>query len=223
MSALLRLDASVLNTLEKATARYSLHVQDAAEYLTERAITEASWTSYRLGVVPADPEPGHELWVGRLAIPYITRAGVVAMKFRCIQHKDCKQATPKCTKYYGLTGAAGRPRLFNPNALFDTSSFVAICEGEIDAMVLHAQCGVPAVGYPGVSTWEKHRFWTRCFKDYDKVFVMADGDKPGQDSAKAVASSLDNATVIHLPEGMDTNSLYALEGRAGIRRRLGLV
>lgn len=218
----MRLDSSALSILEKATARYSQHIGEAAEYLGKRAITEASWTSFRLGVVPADPEPGHELTVGRLAIPYITRAGVVGIKFRCMQHEDCKMAPIKHAKYLGLTGRAGHPRLYNPNAFFDSSPAIAVCEGEIDAMVLHGQCGIPAVGYPGTSAWGQNKFWTRCFSGYDRVLVLADGDDAGREAAKGVARSLDNATVIHLPDGEDTNSLYAREGAEGIKKRLGL-
>ncbi len=51
----------------------------------------------RLGVV-AEPEVGHEQYQGRLAIPYVTKSGVVDLRFRSLN----PAVEPK---YMGLTGA----------------------------------------------------------------------------------------------------------------------
>ncbi len=204
--------------LEEATARYSQNVGDAAAYLTQRGVSPDSWTSFRLGVVPADsPAPGHELYTGRLSIPYLTRAGIAAIKFRCIKDHDCKEAN--CTKYLGLDGVG--LRLFNPAAFFARSAFIVLVEGEVDTITLDGEMGIPTVGFPGVKAWDAHPYWARCFAGYGGVYVIADGDDVGRAAAKDIAKTVDGKPV-YLPDGQDTNSLYVTEGADALRRRLGL-
>jgi len=33
-------------------------------------------------------------------------------------------------------------------------NFIAVCEGEIDAITLSYSCGIPAVGVPGANAWK---------------------------------------------------------------------
>lgn len=215
----MRQSVSSKKLLEEATTRYSRHVGDAGEYLTRRGLSPGSWISFRLGVVPADsPAPGHESFIGRLSIPYLTRAGVVSMKFRCIKPHDCKESN--CVKYLGLDGVP--LRLFNPEAFFARSTYIILLEGEIDAMTLSAEMGLPAVGYPGVQSWNRHPYWARCFAGYDRVIVPADGDEAGRAAAKDMAHAIDNGVRVLYPDGYDTNSLYVAEGPDALRRRLGV-
>ena len=51
----------------------------------------------RFGVVE-EPEIGHEAFIGRLCIPYITKSGVVDLRFRSLN----PAVEPK---YMGMTGA----------------------------------------------------------------------------------------------------------------------
>lgn len=170
----------------------------------------------RLGVV-TDPDPGHELATGRLSIPYVTRAGVVDIKFRCLKHTDCK--AEGCVKYLALPNSESH--LYNVAAFFVVSDVIAVCEGELDTDVLHYEIGVPAVGCPGVQRWQPH--FSRCFSDYGRVIVPADGDEAGKDFVGRVSRELGpSALPIYLPTGHDVNSLYLAEGKDGLLARLGL-
>ena len=204
-------------SLGKAAAKYALNLDKAASYLTQRGVSEATAVAAQLGVV-VDPEPGHELVVGRLAIPYITRAGIVDMKFRCLLHEDCKQEG--CVKYLAISGLEGS-RLYNVQAFFEDSPVIALTEGEFDALILNYEVGIPTVGCPGVQRWEDH--FARCFTGYESVLVFADGDTAGRDFAKRVANELLQATVVNLPMGEDVNSVYLTEGPDGLLHRAGLL
>src|SRR5690348_4853437 len=116
---------------------------------------------FRLGLVD-DPVPGHEPYEGRLSIPYLTRTGVVALTFRCVHDHNCKDAGH--SKY--LKPPATPSRLYNTTALFTDKPFVAIAEGELDALTLTMN-GIPAVGVPGASNWR--RYYNRCFEDFNQV------------------------------------------------------
>lgn len=195
--------------LTEATTRYAASIDLAAGYLAGRGIEMSTAHSCQLGVV-VDPELGHEGMVGRLAIPYLSRAGVRTIRFRAMDGGD--------PKYLSLPGV--RPHLYNVEALFERSTFIAITEGELDAAVLTHQCGIPAVGCPGVSSWQDH--FPRLFDGYDRVLIFADGDTPGREFAKRVSHELDNAIVVNLGDGLDVNDLYVLEGLEGLRKRAGL-
>jgi len=153
----------------------------------------------RLGVV-LDPLTGHEQYVNRLAIPYLTKSGVVDIRFRSLGNEE--------PRYMGLTGAT--TRLYNVGAFFRASSYICICEGEIDTITLDYVCGIPAVGVPGVNNWKKH--YTRLLSDFDKVFLFADGDNAGYEFSKSLARELSGLVIIQAPEGEDVNSLYKTHG-----------
>jgi len=162
----------------------------------------------------ADPAPGHEQFVGRLSIPYITPVGVRTIKFRAMNDEP--------TKYLCLPGA--RPRMFNVGALLEDSPVVAICEGELDAAVCSSVVGIPAVGVPGVSSWLAH--FPRMFSGFDRVLVLSDNDdkpdghNPGRDMAQRIANDLDQAVVIQPPKGLDVSSWVLRDGADAVRERL---
>jgi DNA primase len=147
-----------------------------------------------------EPLTGHEAYINRLAIPYITRSGVVDVRFRSLDLSE--------PKYMGMAGAS--THLYNVGSLFRASSYICICEGEIDTITLDAVCGIPAVGVPGVNNWKKH--YTRLLADFDKVFLFADGDNAGTDFGKSLSRELGNLVVVQMPEGEDVNSMYRLHG-----------
>lgn len=204
------------SSLEKATAQYAQLLDEAAGYLSARGVRKETAAAARLGVV-RDPVPGHELFTGRLSIPYLTRAGVVDMKFRCIDDHDCKAVS--CPKYLALPNSDSH--LYNVASFFAGGDVIAVCEGELDALVLFHEVGVPAVGCPGVQRWESH--FSRCFSDYAKVIIPADGDTAGKDFAGRLSRELGPAAVpVFLPDGHDVNSLFLAEGKDGVLTRLGL-
>jgi hypothetical protein len=205
--------------LEQATARYQSQVNEAGPYLVRRGIDREVAEAARLGVV-VEPEPGHEDYQGRLCIPYLTRAGVVTLKFRCIDPHDGTCKDNGHVKYLCPSGM-GKPRLYNVDSFFSRSRVIAIAEGELDALILTHKAGIPAVGCPGVSTWQPH--FPRCFNGFQQVLIFADGDQPGRDMARMITKELPMFTrTIQMPDGMDVNDVYLAEGREGLRQRAGL-
>lgn len=206
----MKLSYSQKQQLEVATAHYQRSVNLAANYLETRRLGQQVAVTHRLGVVE-DPLPGHETYVGRLAIPYITATGVVDIRFRSMVDGE----EPK---YLGLPGAI--THLYNVTATFQHTDSIALCEGEIDTMTL-SQLGVPAVGVPGVNNWKKH--YNRVLADFENVFVFADGDQPGTDFARRLAKELPSVTVIQMPEGEDVNSGFCKFGESFLLSKLGRV
>lgn len=190
---------------------------EAAEYLSKtRGLLAASARSFRLGVVDA-PLPGHEVYKGMLAIPYLTQAGPVTIRFRRI---DLDPENPgDGPKYRSLP--ADPPRPYNVNALLHPSPVIAICEGEMDTITAE-QSGIKAVGFPGVSTWRPK--YARLFRGYDAVFVLADGDENGQglQFAERIAEDVDGVRIIPMPTGCDVNKFVILNGPEALRKLLEL-
>ena len=212
-----RLGTEQRNALESATALYQQALADShsgTDYLTGRGLLGAA-SRYRLGYVQ-EPAAGHEAMKGRLSIPYITPAGVVDLKFRCIGPHDCK--AERCPKYLGTEGGGGW--LYNARAVLAADDRVVITEGEFDAMAVSFTTGIPAVGYPGASTWAKARHWPRVFAGLD-VVVVADGDKPGIEAAKVVARTIPDARIAVMPDGEDANSFLRF-GPDAFRDKVGL-
>lgn len=149
--------------------------------------------------------------VGMLSIPYITRAGVVNIKTRCIQDHDCdrhaKYSAPEGSDTY----------LYNVSDFLVGGDWIAVAEGEIDTLSL-VVAGMPAVGVPGIEAWKQHKHWPYCFAGYRRVYIFADNDKkkdgrnPGKDLARRICASLPNAVVVTLPENEDVNACLTKYG-----------
>lgn len=200
--------------LENATETYyrSLKGSEAAEYLASRGLSGDSAMRFRLGYV-SEPLVGHEMFSGRLSIPYLTRGGIVSLKFRRIGEGSGP-------KYLYQSGTVAK-RLFNPGALFDDRPFICVCEGEIDAITAE-QAGLPAVGIAGVDNWQP--YFRRVFYGYDDVFILGDNDDKGQgsDFARALAELIPSAKVVLMPDGHDVNSFVQEQGEAALRDKVGV-
>lgn len=192
--------ASQKELLGKAARKYAGSIQAAADYLASRGITQEAALAVSLGVV-TEPEPGHEQYLGRLSIPYITKTGVVDLRFRSLN----PAVEPK---YMGLTGA--ETKMYNVIDVEKAGDYIAVCEGEIDTITLSKLVGIPAVGVPGSNAWKRH--YTRLLADFERVFIFADGDTSGRDFANSLARELP-VTVLQLPDGEDVNSMYVSEGK----------
>lgn len=201
------LSVDARRSLEAATCRYSTFVDNVGPYLEGRGISREAAVTFRLGCV-VDPLPGDEPFTGRLAIPYLTPAGVVQVRYRAVDDSS--------PKYLGRAG--DQTTLFNVLAFQQDSDVIAVCEGELDTIVAW-QCGIAAVGLPGATSWKRH--YARAFDDY-RVLVLADGDPAGRELGKRVASSIDNAVVISMPEGADVTDVFLWEGRDGLLKKIGL-
>lgn len=203
------------SSLEEATARYQTSLDERVlSYLRERGIDESAAATFRLGYV-AEPAVGHENFTGRLAIPYLSRAGVRTIKFRSLVDDG--------PKYLGLPGA--RAFMFNPGALL-LGDLVAVCEGELDAVVCSAVVGIPSVGVPGVSSWKDH--FPRMFAGIPRVLVIRDHDEktdgrdPGRELSERIAREVEQAVVVTPPAGMDLSEWVAAEGPDAVRERCGI-
>ena len=196
--------------LEKAAAKYQENIYQAEDYLKSRGIPLEVARLARLGVV-VEPEPGHETYTGRLSIPYVTKTGVVDLRFRSLN----PAVEPK---YMGLTGAD--TKMYNVLDIERAGDFIAVCEGELDTLTLSACVGVPCVGVPGANSWKKH--YTRLLADFERVFVFADGDQPGKEFANSLARELP-VTIVQFPDGEDVNSYYTSYGENAILQKAGLL
>lgn len=191
--------------------KFAGQLDPALPYLFDRGITKDAAQIFGLGYV-AEGE-----FSGRLSIPYTTPAGVVTIKYRCIQHDDCKVSD--CVKY--LTESGCGTHLYNAQVLIHCTETVLITEGELDAVTVQAYAGLPAVAYPGVDTWQKQPHYRLCFEGVSEVVVVADGDKTGRAAAKRVADSIGmNARVVDLGDGYDSNSFIAEQGAPAFLERV---
>lgn len=185
----------------------------AQEYLARRGIDRMVAVGFRLGSV-RNPLPGDEIFTGRLAIPYLTRAGVVNFTFRCMAQHDCKQQGEHHRKYLRYENVS--TNLFNVPAFGTEEDFICIAEGEIDAISL-SMAGLPAIGVPGVANWKDH--FNLCLEDFSSLYLFADGDDAGYKLGKFLAKEV-RVVVIKMPPGQDVNSIYLMEGPDGIKKRL---
>jgi len=199
--------ASQKELLGKATEKYSASIHLAEDYLRSRGIPIEVARLARLGVV-AEPEVGHEQYQGRLSIPYVTKTGVVDLRFRSLN----PAVEPK---YMGLTGAD--TKMYNVLDVERAGDFIGVCEGELDTLTMSACVGIPCVGVPGANSWKKH--YTRLLADFERVFVFADGDQPGKEFASSLARELP-VTVVGFPDGEDVNSFYIEHGAEAIRAKV---
>lgn len=195
--------------LEKATENYAESIHLATDYLKGRAIPIEVARLFRLGVVE-NPEVGHEQYAGRLAIPYITKSGVVDIRFRSLN----PAVEPK---YMGLTGA--ETKMYNVLDVEKAGAYIGVCEGELDTITMSAGVGLSCVGVPGANSWKRH--YTRLLADFERVYVFADGDQPGTEFARSLARELP-VTIVQLPDGEDVNSCYAKYGAGFLREKAGL-
>lgn len=165
---------------------------------------------FQLGFV-AEPVEGHDRFAGRLAIPYITPSGVVGMRFRRLDGEDPKYDSE----------AGQRTALYNVNDLHRSEPWIALCEGELDTIVMSGIVGVPAVGVPGVQHWSKKGgIWSRLFQDYDQVFVLTDPDKAGLKAQQEICKRIENAIPVDLPA--DVNDTVLQNGPEWVLEKMGL-
>lgn len=205
--------------LREATSRYreSLPGSPAERYLESRGISAETANKFRLGYA-AEPLPGHDMFRGMLAIPYMRWSpgsgwSVVSMRFRCVE-PGCEH--PTHGKYMSTPGDS--PRIFNTLAVHQNEDTISVCEGEIDAITATAN-GIPAVGIAGVESWKTH--FRKLFRGYETVFILADGDEPGMKFANKLAKTLPNAKIIPSAPGEDVNSEIQNNGPDALKEKVG--
>lgn len=197
--------------LWEATSRYRLSLpgSPALEYLASRGLTQP--TRFGLGYV-ADPLPGHEMYRGCLAIPYLRWSQWRNWSVATIRFRRLDDGKPKY-----MTMPGDKPRLYNTHALTRYSRDMAITEGEIDAITAEL-AGIPTVGVPGAQMWKP--YFRELFMGYRNVNILADGDEPGMEFARSVAKTLPNARIIPMPPDSDVNDLVNREGKDALLSRI---
>ena len=193
--------------LGRAADRYAASIYQAEDYLKSRGIPMETARLARLGVV-VEAEVGHEAYQGRLSIPYVTKTGVVDLRFRSLN----PAVEPK---YMGLTGAD--TKMYNVLDIERAGDFIGVCEGELDTLTMSSCVGIPCIGVPGANSWKKH--YTRLLADFERVYVFADGDQPGKEFATSLARELP-VTIVQFPDGEDVNSFYISNGAEAIRQKI---
>jgi len=203
-------------SLLETVVRYSQSLDEATvAYLEGRGISKEVAEQMTLGTV-VDPAEGHQDYVGWLSIPYLTAMGhCVAVKFRRIDDGKPKYGQP--------VGQKAHP--YNVSDVLIQSPFAVICEGELDAVILSAIVGIPAIGIPGVQAWKPH--FAKLFTGYEVVYVVGDNDvkedgtNPGAEFARRVQSELSNGTIVTLPPNTDINEYYLSNGPEELRKLFG--
>lgn len=206
--------------MQSAAELYARNVDLAAGFLSARLLEREHATGNLLGVVSEPAIPEHARFVGRLSIPFVTPAGVVALRFRCLEDHACREVG--CHKYDSLAGIP--TRLYNVAALHTTGSRVGCTEGELDALVATHVLGLPSVGVPGIKSWKPH--FGRCFADYEEVLVFADADEDeekGIKHARRAVKEIGEAGRLMLPPaGLDLTEFVQRDGVEGVRSACGL-
>jgi DNA primase len=195
--------------LGKSAMKYAGSIHLAEDYLKSRGIPLEVARLASLGVV-AEPDTGHEQYIGRLAIPYITKTGVVDLRFRSLN----PAVEPK---YMGMVGA--ETRMYNVTDIERAGDGIGVCEGELDTLTMSRCVGFPCIGVPGANSWKKH--YTRLLADFERVFVFADGDAAGREFANSLARELP-VTVVGFGDGHDVNSAYTEHGAQYILDKIGI-
>jgi DNA primase len=206
---MVRLSKSQRELLAKATENYERNLGEALPYLATRGITEATARMFRLGFV-ANPETGHELYQGKLAIPYLTPSGVIDIRFRSLNN----DSGPKYLSRFGAT-----THIYNITALTQDSNMLVVCEGEIDTIIA-TQVGFTAVGLPGANNWKP--YYSRVLDGWEKIMLFCDGDNAGREMAKTISRELDNVFPVFMPDNQDVNDVFLTEGAEGLRKRVGV-
>lgn len=220
----MRLSNELRASLEAMASGYQRALSEGARnYLTSRGLGPEAVTAYRLGQVDA-LHAEHAQYAGMLSIPYLSRAGVVSLKFRQLAGHSMGAGKKYINPGY-------QTRLFNTPAMdvSDRTGVIGIAEGEIDAIILTHYCGIPAVGIPGAENWKAHPEWRELFRGYPKVLIFQDNDepnattglRPGEELSKQIIRDIEQAQVVRLP-AHDVNDTYLAGGRDAIRKAAGL-
>jgi hypothetical protein len=200
----------LIKSLERKSRRYKGQLRSVTESTDEHGVIEYLRghnlfnnlaLKYDLGIV-LDPLPGDERFTGMLVIPYLTRNGVRAIKFRNLHHSDGDGA-----KFAVATGQ--KPRLYNTAAYFDAQEVIGIAEGEVDAINATEFLRLPTMGIPGAEMWHSNsRIWGPVFKDFSAVVMFTDGDKAGRELAKDVGETVGwRLKIVECPEGLDASEM----------------
>ena len=172
------------------------------EYLQGRGLTEKSLSAFQVAEVPEvgpwEDWKRQQPWKGPwMVFPYLREKELVFTKYLHLERRDRKKQT--------LVEPGCEPILFGMQVIPENQRFLAITEGEIDAMSL-LEYGVPAVSVPfGGGTGEKQSWIDCCFEwleRFAEIFLVMDTDAEGKAAAKEIARrlGLHRCKVVTLPK-----------------------
>lgn len=212
----MRPSESQLSSYLTAAIKYAraLPESPAAAYLETRGLDLEQVARFRLGYV-SEPEIGHDMFRGRLSVPYWRRTPSGVWSVRGIKFRRLGDSSGG-SKYLPTPGF--KPSLFNTQDILTNEDEICICEGELDAVAASSN-GLPAVAAPGATTWQKK--WNPIFAGYETIFVLADGDQAGLDFGGIVAENLPNVKVVPMLEGEDVNSMIQKYGVDKVKGMIG--
>jgi hypothetical protein len=214
-------------TLEQRAEEYAKQLSNISTqpgplaYLGKHGIEDREiMDRYMIGCVRY-PLPGDERFKGCLSLPYQTRRGIVSLKYRCCLPHDC-QTVSGHQKYSQYHGQNARP--YNANAFFMADGTIGICEGEVDAISITEFIGLPTIGLPGATQWQKNsKYWLLALKDYEKIIIFADGDDVGRSSARAIAGDIGSrARLVRCDDGEDPSDMIANGKIEQLKKMAGL-
>jgi twinkle protein len=163
------------------------------DYLKGRGLTEGSLNAYQVGEVP-DKGKERGPWI---VFPFIREEELVFTKFLHVDRDGGKKRV--------RAEADCEPILFGMQVIPDNQRFLAITEGEIDAISLF-EYGMSAVSVPfGGGTGDKHRWIETCWEwleRFSEIFLVMDADAEGQAAGKDIAHrlGLHRCKVVTLPK-----------------------
>jgi hypothetical protein len=212
--------ATLRKSLQQAVSKYHAALPESAggRYLEEdRGLSLDKVERFRLGFV-SEPQIGHEMFRGRLAIPYLRKSvegkwSVIDIKYRVVPGVPCFREDMKY-----LYAAGAKHHLYNTYDAITNDDEISVAEGELDALTASAY-GIPCVGAPGVTSWKDH--FTEIFYGYETVYVLCDGDDAGMKFGAFLAGKLQNVRVIPMDAGEDVNSTVHKYGVDKILERMG--
>lgn len=213
MSDLLPVASSRVKALTDAASDYAL---EDTSFWTARGLAPETVDKFMLGMVN-DPHSGHERYRSWGSIPYLGRNLLTgdtecwSIRFRCTQDHECSDSGHG--KYQTPSGE--RSRLFNVRVFDEDPREIAICEGEINAVILN-QIGIPAVASAGSNNFKD--YYVPLFDGVDTVAVFGDGDEAGHKFNDHICKMLRQAVPVNMPEGEDVNSLFLKEGEEAVMK-----
>ncbi len=157
------------------------------------------------------------MFQGWLSIPYVSALGI----YQCVKFRRLDDGKPKYGQPIGQ-----KLHIYNVADCLADKQYIAICEGELDAVVMSAEVGIPAVGIPGVAAWKP--YYSKLFLGFDTVYVIGDNDdkedgtNPGAEFSRRVAGEVLNSQIVQLTPGMDINEFYLANGPQSVRELLGV-
>lgn len=154
---------------------------EVMDYLHGRRLTEKSINIYGVAEVSTrGKEPGP--WI---VFPFLRHDEPVFIKYLHLERDGGKKRV--------RAEADCEPILFGMQVVPENQRFLAITEGEIDAMSLY-EYGIPAVSVPfGGGTGAKHAWIDQCWEwleRFSEIFICMDNDAEGQSAAKDIAHRL---------------------------------